>query len=780
MKRIIAFILAAIFLFSSSTFVAFSEEITESTALDASEGLSEEENSESLAFENILSYSCYLDLNTQMVNIKGTMKYDAFTSHRDSVFVIYAVPPGREEKDVLFDKDIKPIAEASVSITFAFSFEIKNIIERYSRYAIFMRSPEGEYTLTTKSQYPEVKSQSKKTYDKDNFKGVLGNYNSFLANSDAKKIILPVYLDSLISEDTTKYAFEIEKNQIFFNAAYLENLDLQMQSLEFSRSDVYLQFLIRPNSIFSERANEDAEYVLPNTFNYKTITLLHGITAFLTARYNSDGNHKITGILIGKAWDNAPKYNSFANLSLDDYVKLCGQYTAIISNAAWAVDSDIDIAISFSADGFLKDDGINTHSNLPFSSKELIKKLMQYFDESSYSGIPCSIFVEVNTTPFNFADDELNQDIELSNILNKDLPNDKFFIGNQKILSDFFAELADKYKSATTYYNIIWAPREKISGNALCLAYSYAFYSLYLEKNVIGFIADFSLLPKVNQINEDIFYVLKNIDTDKGLEVTENILKLFSTEKWKDVFDVSEIKIETEKKKFCENFLTSLPDKVKGEFCYFNFSNEFLSNNWYAGVGCTDIKIDYSTTGVKALHSDFSLSDTDICEIIYNYDFKENISYTPYIKLNFDIVSVEESPLYEIKFVLQNEDNTFESKAIVKGNQRNEIILDFSNAEEFSILENVKISIRSLDDKVNACSLWLYDVVGYSTEHNSDKLQRLIEEEREKIKQEKNEEIIIQQRETIVFVVVIIAVSAVLGIVLSFLLQRNGKAKSNE
>lgn len=774
MKKAIAIFLAIIFVFSSSIQI-FSEELEDTeTVSEETADVSTEKESE--VVENLISYSCYFDTETQLVNIKGTMNHDAFTSHRNSVLVIYAVPPGREEHDVLLDENIKPIAEAAVSITFAFSFELSNLIERYSRYAIFMRSPDGEYTLTTKAQYPEVPSQPKKNTSKTAFKGISGNYSPIFSNSNAKKVILPIYLDSLISTESTKYIFKVEEAQIFFNTVYLERLDLQMQSLSFDETEVYFQFLMRPNSIFAHRANEGAEYVLPNTFKYDNITLLHAITSFLTTRYTSKDGDNISGIIIGKAWDNAPKYNSFENATMDDYVKLCGQYTSIVSNAAWTVDSNIDIAISFSADGFLKDYGCNYHSNYAFSAKELAERLMKYFDESSYSGIPCSIFIEAYSNPLDLTFEDLNVGIDTK----KELPSDKFFIGNQKLLSSFFNELAGKYKSATAYYNILWIPNENITGNLLSVAYSYAFYSLFIEKNAIGFIVDFSSISTNDEHISELSYIFKNIDTDAEYLSTKNALKFFNENTWEEVFNVSDIGIKTSKEYFSENTLTHLPDNIKGEFCYFNFSKEFLSTNWYAGTGCTDIKIDYSSLGIKALHGDFSFLDDDTCELIYEYTYPENISHTPYVKMKFDINSQEISPLYEIKFILQNEKQIFESKVIIKGNQRNEVVLNLSSAPDFLTLDKVKISIRSLDDKVTNCSLWLYDIVGYSQELDSNDLQKLIQEEREKTKQEQNAQASVQLLETIIMVSVIIIIAIVLGIVLILLLQRNGKAKRKD
>ena len=788
MKKITAAFLAIIFLFSTFPISVFAEsdvieetleetlEETDETLLIDNENSNESNLSSDILKEDILSFSCYFDTETQMVNIKGTMNHDAFTSHRASVFVIYAVPPGRNEEDVLSDENIKPLAEASVSITFAFSVKIKNIIDRYSRYAIFMRSPENTYTLTTQAQFAETAKTLTIKNDKTSFKGIAGEYSSAFSNSNSKKSIIPVYLDSIISTEATKYIFQIDENQVFFNDSYIETLDLQIQSLNFSNTDVYLQFLIRPNSIFDQRPNEEAEYILPNTYKYNTITLLHSITAFLSSRYNGAAHGSISGIVLGKAWDNAPKYNSFKSISVNDYINLCGLYTVIVANSAHSFNPNLDIAMSFSADGFLKEENTSINSNYKFSAKDIIHSLMQFFDESSYSGIPCSIFIETNETPLNLSTDDLKTGIDIS----KELPADKFYIGNQKVLTSFFNELSQDYKSASPYYNVVWIPNENIDGQLLSVAYSFAYYSLLLEKNVTGFIIDFSQQKEPIESISELFYILKNIDIQIEENVTQNALSFFEGNTWAEIFGVEKITPISTNKYYIQDVLSEIPESISGEFKYFDFSNEFLASNWYAGTGCTNIKIDYSSDGIKSLHSDFSNVSKDFCDLIYYYEYSENISYTPYININFEILSNQISPLYEIKFILQNDNNVFESSTIVKGNQKNEVVLDLSEAKDFITLDSLKISLRSLDNTVDSCSLWLYDVTGYSEENSTENLKTLIENAREKIKQEQDEQKAIDHRKTMFLVIGIVVFATLLGIILVMLLRRNARGKSKE
>ena len=233
---------------------------------------------------------------------------------------------------------------------------------------------------------------------------------------------------------------------------------------------------------------------------------------------------------------------------------------------------------------------------------------------------------------------------------------------------------------------------------------------------------------------------------------------------------------KTNKNQYCvAEVLTKLPNKIKGKFVYFDFSEKLLADDWLNGVGCNDIKIDYLQSGKKALKSNLFVGNKDFCDLIYVYEYPENISYTPYIKFNLEISSEQIAPLYEIKFTFKGRNTTFESNAIVRGNQEEEIILNMTKAKDFELLEAVKISVRCLDESADNCTLTIKNITGYSKKYNSSTLKNLIEEERDKQKQINNSKKDINLLYRIGFVVIIILLSAVLSFSLVWILQKNNR-----
>ena len=764
--RTLSLLLLIAIVFSTLSLIIYSNETNIATE-------QHDKNEETVQTENILSYSCYYTPQSKTVNIKGTMNYDAFTSYGNSTILIYSIPSGKTETDIINDKDATPIAESPVSISFAFSFKISTIEERYHRYAVFIRTTDGKYILTSKSQYAETQASFSTVDTKDNFKGLSGIYSSNISSLNAQTTIIPIYLDQVFAEDSSGYIYQEYDALISFNKSYIDELDTQIRSLSLFDTEVYLQFLLRSKSDSNAISSQKAEYELPNVFENKTIVSLHSLTNFLASRYSNETYGTINGIVLGKSLDNVSRYNSFDNINFEKYVSMCGHYTAIVSNAARDVNSQLNVVLPFDGNGFyVKHDEFDGR----FSAKQLLSSLMQYFDESTYSGLKALILIETNETPLDITSEDITNGIDL----NKNLDENKFYIGHQKNISSFLEELSQKYKSATKYYSILWIPQKEIHGNTLCAAYSYAFYSLWYDPQVIAFNVEFSQNAENNDNLKDLSYILKNIDSDKSFECTEKMLEFFNKETWSEIIPKADNYSSNQKYHYYTEPLSNLPKNIKGKFVYFNFSEKLLADDWISGAGCSDIKIDYLQTGEKALKSNFFVGNNDFCDLIYVYEYSENISYTPYIKFNLEISSEQAAPLYEVKFTFKSKTSTFESNSIVKGNLEEDIVLNMSSIKDFGLLEAVKISVRCLDESVDNCTLSIKNITGYSKKYNNNALKELIEKERDKQKQSNNSEEEFDLLYRIGFVAIIILISAILGFAFVLILQKNSRGRKKE
>ena len=126
------------------------------------------------------------------------------------------------------------------------------------------------------------------------------------------------------------------------------------------------------------------------------------------------------------------------------------------------------------------------------------------------------------------------------------------------------------------------------------------------------------------------------------------------------------------------------------------------------------------------------MAEGSVSELIYKYDYRENMQYTPYLEFAVGINDDAQDSLYEISIVIENAEARYESACVVSGNTTQNIILDISGVKSFGAVRNIKIFVSPLYGNDGKCSLWLYGINGHSTAYDSAELESLIYEAREK------------------------------------------------
>jgi hypothetical protein len=666
-----------------------------------------------------LSFKSVYDAQNKRVNISGTLGSDVFSSHSGWTLVAYAVPPGSSEYDVVNDPEAKPLAEVSVSINVEFSFKADTTLDRYSRYAIFLRSPEGEFILTTEAQYPEVVSTYEPNNNRSTYKGIATSFDAQFSELGAGSAIVPIYWDKLFSDSSSILFFIADGKQYFFNKSVIDELDVSIRSMNISGSRVYLRLLKSPTS-----DNADSEYLMPDVYDRDTVAKIHAAVSFLTERYSDTVSGKFSGIILGKGWDQPQKYNFCNDASLDEYIDRCGVYTVIVANAARSIDPSIDVVIPLTADGFTyRADNGNYFGRFT-------EGLLSYFDNSFYSGIKCSFLLDVSASPLNITNDSSINGVDLKYTD----PEGKISAGAQNSFTNYLEELTTKYDSCPAKYIFSWTPQKTLRGNALAAAYVYSYYALLSDPYVSCFTVDF-LGKDANPNVRDILYVIKHIDTTDTTAATKNLAAFFGKENWGEILRSSVIAESGVKHYYSSQPQISNMDRFVGEFSYFDFSKSNLFENWYLGVGTRNIRIDYRDNSQKSLHADLMFDEnSNGSELLYIYEYPENMIYTPNLRFRFHISDAYENTLYEVRFTLENSSNRYESIAIVEGDVANDITLDISKFVKSNSIRSIRISIRSLDGVANECGFWLYDVTGMSSSYSSSQLNSIINSERDKIR----------------------------------------------
>ncbi len=751
MKRILSFTLLLTMIFS----------ICLSTLVVSSKSASNEVTGDSQNSKKYLSFTCTYDEKSKNIVIKGTMMHEAFADYKNSKLLIFAVSPGMSEEHVANAVNSKPLVEADVSLDFGFIIKTNGVMNRYSRYAIFLRSNDGELILAADAQYPSLDI----TFEKGStgFKGISTDMATLAAEIGTGITVIPVYLDRLFTENTSGYAYTVDGKQMFLDRGYVNEIDAKINSLSVSNTKIYLQLLLKNTGEVSGELLEQVKFIMPNMREELSILTVHAATAFLVSRYQEEGSADVDGIIMGKGW-NAPSTYNYCNYGeLTEYVELCGLYAAVVSNAARSVSTSLDVVIPLCSDGFAEENSLFA----PF-----LKALFKYLDASFSSGLECSIMMESEEVPFDISNLTIDggADLDFKNY------NSNIYPGGQRGFSEYLKTLAEKYVSVPDNYIFCWNIPEELFGNALEASYVYSYYALVCDPAVSAFVAEPSGADQLS----DLMNVAKYIDTNKNIEKTERLLSYFGATEWKNIKGISQNPVNAQRSIYTANVVSALPDSIVGEFGYFDFSKSISINGWSKGSGCNNLRLDYAQSTLRALKAELLMNSSEKSEVVYLYEYYENISYTQYLGFDLQINDGVEDSLYEIEISFDSQESRAESSCVVRGDELTKVVLDMSGYGNSTKIKNIKVSARCIYGDVDSCTMWLYDIKGYSDKYDSATIAEHVEKERAKANiTDKEEQAKIEiDRVSITIGVLIIIVS--LGFGLFVILKKNTKNKPDE
>lgn len=778
MKRALSILLLTCMLLSAFSLTVFAEgnatdtvitdiDMIDGTDAETVESAEKTESEEEIV--DIAAFSCVYDAEVKRVKLSGTLKSDVFADHSDCTLAVYAIPFGMSEHEVIANKKSRCLAEAPVSIKFEFSFRASNILDRYQRYAVFLRSPSGEYTLTTEAQYPEVASTFEPTNNKKYYKGLMADYSSEHNNIVPGSAIIPIYWDSLFSDSSSSSLFMgADGEQFFFNKATIDQLDIAVRSMSLSDTRIYIRLLKTSDNTAGAFG---ADYVMPDVYDSEVVTKIHAAITFLTERYAGE-NRGISGYIIGKGWDDPEKYNYSTAKTIEEYIDRCTVYTVIVANAARTIDPKIEIAIPLTGEGFCE----NAEDGEKNRFMTIVESLLDYFDSRINGGINCSFLMDTSETPLGITNGSLSEGIDVSYSNDDGL----FYAGAQKGFSEYLSDLDEEFRSCPKKYIFVWTPHANLRGNALAAAYVYSYYTLLSDSTVSLFALDLTGENGADML-KDVAYLMKYMDTSESLEVTRNLASFFGRDSWSEIVSASVIAAYGVRRIYDVPSEIN-PEKIyKGEFAYFDFSTSNLTERWYAGLGCKSLKIDYKAEGEKSLRADLSLNGTDnYSDLLYIYAYPENMIYTPYMRMRFHISDTSEDSLYEVKLSFGYSSGRAEASFVVAGNEATDVTMDLSEYVSSHMTESVRISVRSLDGATTECSLWVYGIYGCSDDYTSEQLEGLIKLERDNIRTVADEE---ESRElfgSVAIAIAIVVVTGAIGFGLFASFKREDKGASSD
>ena len=769
MKRSVAFALMIIMLLSlcyTSVF-AQGENVSEATEEKVYEWLG----------ANAVTLTCEYSNDAKKIEINGNVNYNVLVSYGKYTLGILRISPSQSTEDAINAQVPDIAASMNIAAKFSFSIGIKNTVERFSKYAVVIISPEGEIILASEPRNISVSSSANST--KENFKGILpigAEEISISGDMGFGSVIIPVYYDRIVNLSMNGYIYPHEDTHCFFDKSYIDELDAKIRTYSVRGARVYLQLLLphdRQNTELMGSGGEAfCDYEIPDVYDSDTLSKIHTYVKFLTSRYNSHVNGKIGGIIVGDKIDKN-EYNACGELSLDAYAEKYAFYLSVVANTARVENPNIDIIVPFSnVDCYGRIVDINGADHLP---TDLIEKISSILDDCFYEGFDYNIMIESCDSPVGVTSSEDGFD-DIYTVQTDDSP--ELSVNNLTRLNSFLSGIKRVYRSAPKNYIFLWQIPESLKGNLLECSYVYSYYTLIRSSHASSFVISFAQTDEGTL--EEIMKTVGCIDTINGNQQSNALLHFFNATSWKDIIDsYSESGLNLRNEMISGN--GDISASSKGSFSYFNFSTGDTSG-WYGASFGKSVNSDYGEGGQRVLRQTVErATGAAHSDLFYVYEYDESLIYTPSLNFKMAITDGEVSSgdIYEVTVTIGKGSSSITRSQTVRSGEAFDMWLDVESYGKTNNASYIKISTRSITGSTDEYSLWVYDVSGHSNIYTSQELEELISEERRNIRdqlQNSNRDNYDSVIYWIVFSIILFAI--LIGGVLLIILRRDDSKKN--
>ena len=673
------------------------------------------------------------------IEISGNVNYNLLVNYGKYRLGILRIAPEQNTEDALEADSPNIVAEMNIAAKFAFSVEIKNNVERFSKYAVVLISPENEIILASAPKYVRVASgYSKPSATKDNFKGFapIGMADMSLSGDMGfGSAVIPVDMGKLVNPSMNGYIYPYGDTHCFFDKTYIDELDSKIRTYSSRGARVYLQLLLPKDSQTAnlhgtvEPLSENYEYIMPDVYDENTISSIYTYVKFLSSRYNNYVDGRIGGIIVGKQID-VDSYNVCGTMTDTSYAQKYAFYLAVVANTARIENPNIDIVIPLSAtDSYGKSVTVSNGDRIPSLLVEEISKALDSFFDSAFD---CSIMLESNSLPLEaitLADGSgeiFTQNSE---------ENYELDISELSRFESYLTKIKKSYKSAPKSYIYFWNIPSCLRGTLLECSYTYSYYGLIKYSNAASFVISLhdSDITSLDSIKKTVCC----IDTKDGITEAQKLLQYFGAESWNELisgFTDRGLSIRNEyvSKGNAQSFTP------KGSFSFFDFSTGDMIG-WYGASYSKGVKADYDEQGQRVLRQTVGRANGSAhSDLLCLLEYDESLKYTPSLCFRMSITDGEVSSgsIYEVTVTVGKDNGSIsESKTVTAGDSF-DIWLDVSEYSKANKMQYIKISTRSITGDADEYSLWVCDVSGHNEKYSSEELSALISAERQNIREQ--------------------------------------------
>ncbi len=687
-------------------------------------------------YKNIITYTCQYDEKTSKILVNGTVPPEVVIQYKEYFLDVYVISPGQSVQDAVFSASAKKKASMNLAIKFDFSLSASTMNERFSRYAIVIRSPEGQKILASEPQYIYVAS----SYQHDPssrlpYKGISSAEIALSSNLGAGTAIVPVYFNQLLGTNSGGMIYPMEEGFCYFNRAYVEALDAKVRSYSASGTRVYFQLLLEANGSEFALANGQAQgaiYDFPNLQDSNHLQKIAAAANFLAERYETNQSGLLSGIIVGSSIDKASQSYT-GGLPLDQYAERYAFYLMVVASSVRIHRSEIDVILPFSSMDTYSDP-TNTVGGQDYSPSALLEAILSILDERLSKSFSCGTMIESNVLPIKSLPNGESPE--------NSTPSGQLHADNLGTYETYLSQLSQKFLCAPDHFIYRWQVPTDLSGTRLNCAYAYSYYRLLHYARLSSFVLSLSHESQQTALN-DLARVFRDIDTEKGPNTTAPLLSHFGVTSWNKLLSTDAFLSPAVRKIYRIRANTAVPAVFKGSFEYFDFSSGSVGD-WFAGIDCQKVRTDFLTDGVRGVRGTMLKSDTGtMSEMLCLYEFSENFIYTPYLKLTLELTDAtsRNDALFEITVSMGNDTTTVLCEQTARSGERCEIWLDLTSVSKEELMTNyIRIGAAMIDGSAEKFSVGVVGLTGYSEEYDSEELANLIEAERLRIRNQNAED----------------------------------------
>lgn len=662
--------------------------------------------------------TCSFDSTNRRITVQGTVAHDIMIANKQGKLALFAISPWEDINAVLTDGRA-PLAVADMSIRYSFTIPVKegDYAALGARYMVVLQitdenSGNVRYALLTGAKSVAVPYAVSEASSGEAVKGVQTTLVSSAGQAGVSLYLVDVYLDHLCDGSAVGYRYIRGDKSYYFNREILSALDREIRLRSAAGETVYLRFLL------SADAREVPYALSPVGLPVETvrgITLsdaeamdtVAAITEFLSERYAEVTDYgTITGIVAGEQVDDAAGHNYIGTYALSDYVDRYADLLTLIANVGRVKNPGLKVIVPIS-------DRRSAVCITPallegsYDSELFLRSLFMRLD--ALGGPDVSLMLESEHNPFSLEGYVVGSGNKLTEI---DAENAAYY--NADNLGDFSGlldNLTALYRSMPETFLYLWSPTEE-TGEALSAAYAYLYYRLRFSTHAEAFIVSFADAEARGDMRgmRELRYLMKYIDTDRSLDVTEPALAVFDVNSWSELIaGFSEKKLPLHS--YTEGELIPYVEVGTGSYAYWDFSASHSTRGWYAGahVSAASVKGGGDARGLMGILDRSSAETGEYCELVYRFAASEPTE--PLDRLTFDMM-LEGDGAWEVCIFLGGDGARMERKCVLDAGRRITLTLDPTPMDGVGI-DYIKLCTKPVSGSGEG-TVYLYGVRGES------------------------------------------------------------------